>query len=120
MNDVVIIGPCTAGKSTLSRGLREQGFVAQIVAQEHSGIRALWQRHECRALVYLDVAIEQVHLRGRPGFPDWLLEQQQQRLASGRAAAHLYIDTTPLTIDTVLSTVLAFLLDQQIIPVDHL
>lgn len=109
MDDVVIVGPCAAGKSTLARGLRTYGLIAQPVAQEHSGVKGLWQHHAAHALVYLDVDLEQVHQRGRPGFPAWLHQQQHIRLQDARTAAHLYLDTSSLTVPQVLEHVLTFL-----------
>ncbi|HEY1012658.1 MAG TPA: hypothetical protein VGE07_08150, partial [Herpetosiphonaceae bacterium] len=114
--DVVLVGPCAAGKSTLAHGLREQGFRVQPVAQEHSGVRSLWRRHSTHALVYLDVDLANVHQRGRPAFPGWLHETQRERLRDARDAADLYLDTSPLSIPDVLSTVLEYLARQQIHP----
>jgi hypothetical protein len=109
MDDVVIVGPCAAGKSTLARGLREHGISARPVAQEHSGVRGLWRRHTSHALIYLDVDLAHVHARGRPEFPGWLHLQQRERLGDARAAADLYLDTSPLSIPDVLRQVLAYL-----------
>jgi len=116
MDDVVIVGPCAAGKSTLARALGEQGYHAHLIAQEHSGVRDLWRRHQARALIYLDVDIDQVHRRGRPNFPDWLHQQQKDRLREARAAASCYVNTAPLSIPDVLDQVLKFLAAANIRP----
>lgn len=117
MHDVVLIGPCAAGKSTLARRLRAEGLSVQIIAQEHSGIIDLWRRRPARALVFLDVNLAQVHRRGRPTFPAWLHDVQQTRLADARQAADLVVDTVPLSIDDVFATVRAFLAGAGIMPV---
>jgi shikimate kinase len=116
MDDVVIVGPCAAGKSTLARGLSEQGYHAHLIAQEHSGVRDLWRRHQARALVYLDVDLERVHQRGRPNFPAWLHQQQKDRLKEARDAAACYVNTAPLSIPDVLEQVLKFLAAANIRP----
>ena len=116
MVDVVVVGPCAAGKSTLAQGLRSLGFQVQPVAQEHSGVPRLWQRHPTRALVYLDVDLEHVHLRGRPAFPDWLQAKQRERLRQVFEAADFYLDTSLFSVDEVLRHVLDFLAQQQIKP----
>ncbi|MCA0351763.1 MAG: hypothetical protein LCH85_07175 [Chloroflexi bacterium] len=104
---VVIVGPCAAGKSTLRQGLETHGIQARVIAQEHSGIRGLWRKHQANYLIYLDVDLPAVHERGRPSFPAWLHNQQQQRLQEARAAADIYLDTTKHSINDVLNRVLS-------------
>ena len=116
MDDVLIVGPCAAGKSTLAQGLRAHGFSAHLVAQEHSGIANLWRKHEARAMLYLDVDLPNVHRRGRPAFPDWLHQKQRSRLLEAQQAADCYIDTAPLSIPDVLQRALSFLAERHIAP----
>lgn len=116
MDDVLIIGPCAAGKSTLARGLRDHGFSAHLVAQEHSGVANLWRKHSARAIVYLDVDLPNVHRRGRPDFPEWLHQKQHTRLQDAKRAADCYIDTAPLSIRDVLQQALRFLDEHHIAP----
>jgi len=118
MDDVLIVGPCAAGKSTLARGLRERGYRAHLVAQEHSGIRDLWRKHAAQVLVYLDVDIANVQRRGRPDFPEWLHQRQRQRLINAKNAAHCYVDTASLAIPDVLHRVLVFLSEHNITPLE--
>jgi hypothetical protein len=40
---IAAVGPCTSGKSTLVRALRERGYNAREVVQEHSYVPAMWQ-----------------------------------------------------------------------------
>lgn len=116
MDDVVLVGPCAAGKTTLARGLRAHGFRVHPIAQEHSGIRDLWRKHAAQSLVYLDVDLINVHRRGRASFPGWLHQEQRQRLAEARAGADYYLDTSGLSIAEVLQHVLEFLSSHQIVP----
>ncbi|MFD3165545.1 hypothetical protein [Herpetosiphon sp. NSE202] len=104
---VVIVGPCAAGKTTLRQGLETHGIQARVIAQEHSGIRGLWRKHQADYVIYLDVDLPAVHERGRPTFPAWLHNQQQQRLQEARDAADIYLDTTKHSINDVLRRVLS-------------
>ncbi len=114
MDDVVLVGPCAAGKSTLAVALREHGFSVHPIAQEHSGVRDLWRRHAAHVLVYLDVDLANVQQRGRPNFPDWLHQQQRERLAEAQHAADYYLDTSVHSIAEVQHLVLEFLAARQI------
>ncbi len=114
MDDIVLVGPCAAGKSTLTQALRQHGFSVHPIAQEHSGVRDLWRRHAAHALIYLDVDLANVHRRGRPSFPDWLHHQQRERLAEAQNAADYYLDTSVHSIPEVLHLVLKFLAARQI------
>ena len=119
IDDIVLVGPCAAGKSTLATELRGMGFRVHPVAQEHSGIRHLWRRHATHALVFLDVDLPHVHQRGRPNFPDWLHEKQRVRLSEARDAANLSVDTSSLSAPDVLHTVLDYLSSHDIEPHHH-
>ncbi|MBI3737884.1 MAG: hypothetical protein HY258_02430, partial [Chloroflexi bacterium] len=39
-----IVGPCGAGKSTLTAGLEREGFHCRHIAQEHSYVPSMWQK----------------------------------------------------------------------------
>ena len=111
--EIVVVGPCAAGKSTLVSGLRAQGFTAaRLVAQEHSGIPDLWALHgPPDVLVYLDVQAEAMNRR--QGRSDWTEETRAAevaRLERARLASHLYLATDDLTIPQVLDAVMSFLL----------
>lgn len=108
---IAVVGPCTAGKSTLARALRAAGYEARQPAQEHSYVPAMWQKlTQPDMLIYLDVDYETVAAR-RPknaGSPQRLAEQHQ-RLHHARQHCDLYLDTSKLTIAEVKAAVLAFL-----------
>ncbi len=118
MNDLVespiriaVVGPCSAGKSTLSSVLREAGFETRQPAQEHSIVPNMWQRlSNPDILIYLDTSYEQARLR-RPhinGGPE-RLEEQHRRLAHARQHCDYYLDTSELTSEEVREAVLFFL-----------
>ncbi len=112
-----VVGPCSAGKSTLVRALTERGYVARHIAQEHSFAPRMWQQiAHAEVLIYLDVSYA-VAQRRRP--MDWQpadLEEQRRRLAHARAHCDLYLATDDLTIDEVRQRVLAFLVRRGIGP----
>lgn len=105
-----IVGPCGAGKSTLVRALRARGIAAREIAQEHSGVPAMWQRiTRPDRLVYLDVSRETAERRLERELPlDWW-EEIIARLAHARAHADLIVETDNRTPEEVLEQVLAFL-----------
>lgn len=115
---VVIVGPCGSGKSTLAAQLAQRGYDAHIVAQEHSRVRELW-RHggEPDALIYLDASPPTITARRHNNFPAWLYAKQQQRLASARSHASLYLHTDRLSAAAVEHRVVDHL--QRVRPATH-
>jgi cytidylate kinase len=105
-----IVGPCSAGKSTLARGLVERGLPARALAQEHSFAPRMWRQiGQAAVLVYLDVSFA---VAQRRRWLDWRpedLEEQHRRLADARQHADFYLDTDSLTVEEVRERVLAFL-----------
>ena len=110
--NIVVVGPCAAGKTTLVAGLRAQGFAAaRLVAQEHSGIRDLWASPERpQVLIYLDA--QPATMNRRQGRSDWTTEARADlitRLERARRECDLYLPSDDLTIPQVLETVVQFL-----------
>ncbi len=120
VRDIIVVGPCGSGKTTLVKALTVRGYRARVVAQEHSGIRELW-RHagEPRALFLLDAEQSTIARRREDGFPAWLHEHQMHRLASARAHADLVITTDHASAEEVVQTVLRFLGSAGIMPHDR-
>lgn len=107
---VGIVGPCGAGKSTLVHALRARGIAAREIAQEHSGVPAMWQRvTRPRHLVYLDVSREVAERRLDQRFPPDAWQEMTARLSHARAHADLILETDTLTPDEIAERVLAFL-----------
>ncbi len=100
---VGIVGPCSAGKSTLGVRLRGDGYRVSEIAQEHSAVPDMWQRMtNPDVLVYLDVSMEVAARREGLSRPSsWWPAEREVRLAHARAHCDLYVDTTPLTPDDV-------------------
>ena len=108
--EVVVVGPCGAGKSTLVSALRARGFAARAVAQEHSIIPGLWRHAGMPAALILLEARRSTITRRRGGdFPGWLLRQQQERLALAREHADLRIATDEATPEQIVAEVVDYL-----------
>lgn len=108
---VAVVGPCSAGKSTLLPSLNDAGYEARQPAQEHSFVPDMWQRiTRPDILIYLDVSYPAARLR-RPhidGGPE-RLANQHVRLIHARNHCDYYLDTSDLTPLQVLQAVLIFI-----------
>lgn len=113
---VVVVGICAVGKSTLVDALRDEGFAALEVAQEHSEIPYLWARSNPDLVIYLDAADEVVGAR-RSYLGPQRLARERQLLDYARQKSDLNVDTTNKTASQVLCEVLEFLKDRQAAPV---
>ena len=102
---IVVVGPCASGKSTLVSRLKDLGFEAHAVAQEHSAVRELWKRKNPDVLIALDVSLDIVRARRSPTWLEAVYERQHERLASAYAAADLTIDTAEHDADEVVAIV---------------
>lgn len=112
---VAIVGPCVSGKSTLAGQLKEQGYEARPVSQEHSYVPAMWQRiTRPDVLIYLDVDYPQAKAR-RPRI-DWgpeRLVEQAKRLAHARTHCDLYLNTNQMSAAEVVEATLVFLRERK-------
>ena len=107
---IAIVGPCASGKSLLAQALRERGYNAREVVQEHSYVPTMWQRiTQPDLLVYLDVSWEVARRRrSTDAGADWWAELAH-RLRHARQHADFYVNSDELTPQEVLDRVLAFL-----------
>jgi nicotinamide riboside kinase len=112
-----IVGPCSAGKSTLINQLRESGYNCKHIAQEHSFVPDMWQKLvNPRALIYLDVSYETSMSRRKLNLTPLEFQEQENRLSHARDHAQIYVDTNPLTIGEVFHTVVESLNELSIFP----
>jgi hypothetical protein len=91
------------------RALRERGFNARTVAQEHSYVGHLWQRSNPDVLIYLDASLHTIRGRGRRRWSQSMLDDEHGRLRHAREHSDLYIPTDGLSPEDVTSRVLTFL-----------
>ena len=107
-----VVGPCGAGKSTLTDALDALGFPTRHIAQEHSYVKDMWKRiTNPDVLVFLQASFPVASQRKSKMF-HWSeadYNEQQRRLAHARENADLVIDTDNLSIQEVLDQVLAFI-----------
>jgi len=108
---IAVVGPCSSGKSTLTRRLLELGYEARHCTQEHSYVPDMWHRISRPTwLVYLDADFTTIARRRLPfGFGPEHLEEQLRRLAHAREHCDLYLRTDALTPEEVSQKVLEFL-----------
>ena len=108
---IKVVGMSASGKSTLVQSLRERGYDARPISQEHSSVSDLWRQFDVPVvLIYLDVSLECQRLR-RPDV-SWNRRyhgQEAARLRHARDHADLRIDTSTMTPSEVLAVVLVLL-----------
>ena len=109
---IAVVGVCASGKTTLVQGLREAGYDAYNVAQEHSGIHDFWNKRHPDILVMIDATLPAIKKRRVVYWDEERLEVQHHRLSDARAHADLYIQTDELDADAVREKVIAFINDQ--------
>jgi len=107
--NIVVVGVCSSGKSTLVRALRDKGYHARSVSQEHSYVPGLWERSNPDVLVYLDAGVHTIRGRGRTRWRQALLDEEHRRLQHARDHCHLYIPTDGLSPHDVASRVVTLL-----------
>ena len=100
---IAVVGPCASGKSTLVTRLRENGYDAHAIAQEHSAVRDLWKSKKPDLLIALDVSLEVVRQRRSPDWLEAVYVRQHERLKQAYAAADITIDTAEHDAEAVYS-----------------
>ena len=110
-----IVGPCSAGKSTLIANLRQHGYLGKHIAQEHSFVPDMWKRLvDPMVLIYLDVSYKVSMERRLLDMNSSEFDEQNDRLEHAHRNADLYLDTDNLTIQEVEKTVIDFLREKEI------
>lgn len=108
---IKVVGVSASGKSTLVRLLRERGYDARAVSQEHSEVQTLWKQFEPpRVLIYLDTSLEAQQQR-RPN-SQWdaaTLDEERSRLHNAYVEADLRVNNAEFTPEQLLSLTLAYL-----------
>lgn len=110
---IAIVGPCAAGKTTLANHLRQRGYDAEDVAQEHSHVQTMWKKIvNPDIVVYLDASLETIRARLNVEWEQEYLDELNRRLTDARAHADFVLDTRGLSESEVCERVLKFLRPQ--------
>lgn len=107
---IAVVGPCAAGKSSLVKRLKAEGYHIRAVSQEHSYAPDMWRRvSPTDVLIYLDAALETIARRRRISWGQERLDALNHRLRHARAHADFYLQTDALTFEEVVEQVKFFL-----------
>lgn len=105
-----VVGPCTAGKTTLINGLLINGYNAKQIAQEHSYVQDMWERlTHPDILIYLAVSYSYTMKRRNLNWSISEYNTQVDRLRHAREHADIHISTNSLSPQDVLDQVINFL-----------
>lgn len=97
--EIMIVGVCAAGKTTLVEKLREKGYRVETVSQEHSSNPYLWKRQEAFFLVVLDCDLETARKRRQRDIPPNRFMAQKEKLQKAREECDLLLSTDGLTVE---------------------
>lgn len=105
-----IVGPCAAGKTTLTKELKARGYHVKHIAQEHSYVPDMWKRTtHLDKLIYLDVSYEVSKERRKLNWTVDEYQKQIHRLSHARDHTDCYIATDNLSQEDVLRLSINFL-----------
>lgn len=110
---IAVVGVCASGKTTLVKNLKDAGFSAYNVAQEHSCIKKFWNKHQPEYLIMIDAGLAAIKKRRLVYWDESRLAAQHERLQDAKAHADLYIQTDDLDASQVLRKVVDFLTSQK-------
>lgn len=113
---ILIVGVCASGKTTLSLGLRELGYNARSLAQEHSVSGKLWQRYKPDLLIVLNCRYETIKQRKLISWGPKRYQAQLKLLANAREHATLIVDTDEFTPEELVKYVSGLLLELGVEP----
>lgn len=108
---VAVVGVCGSGKTTIVGRLRERGYEAYVVGQEHSVIPDLWNHLQPDRVVYLHASLGTVRERRGQDWPSWIYQLQEQRLRGAREHSHVIVDTGSLSVEETVERVVDALRD---------
>jgi deoxyadenosine/deoxycytidine kinase len=106
---IAVVGVCASGKTTLVKGLKDAGYDAYNVAQEHSGIHNFWNKHHPDILVMIDATLPAIKKRRLVYWDQERLDVQHKRLADAKAHANLFIQTDAHNADEVREQVIDYI-----------
>jgi len=101
---VAVVGICAVGKTTVVTGLRDAGYSAIEIAQEHSEVPYLWARSDPSFVVCLDAEDDVVWGRREYLHPE-RLRQQRDLLSYAKDKSDLELDVSDMDSEEVISRV---------------
>lgn len=105
-----VVGPCGAGKTTLTEALSRKGYRVTHIAQEHSFVPDMWKRlTKPDVLIYLEASYATTIERKALQWSEQEYREQINRLAHARQYADLVISTDDMSAEQVLNVVLDFI-----------
>jgi len=106
---IVIVGNCCSGKTTLANLLKDKGYNAKAVLQEHAISKKMWRRTKPDILVYLSCNLETAKTRRSFSWGQHRLDNQKKLLSDAYQNADLIIETDNLTKEEVCQKVIKYL-----------
>jgi deoxyadenosine/deoxycytidine kinase len=104
---ICIVGPCAAGKTSLAQRLRDLGYPARQIVQEHSYVADMWKRlSRPEVLIYLEATYETCSARKNLSWTRQEYEEQIHRLRHARQHCHIFIRTDGIDPSAVLAAAL--------------
>lgn len=101
-----VVGNCVSGKTTLVQGLKQAGYQAVNIPQEHSVTPRFWRKFNVDFLVFLTCTLATAQVRRKIPWGQIRLDQQAAILADARAHCQLHLPTDDYTIEEVLQLVI--------------
>jgi RNase adaptor protein for sRNA GlmZ degradation len=102
MVKIAIVGTCASGKTSVVAALRDRGYDAYAVAQEHSEIASLWAHLSPDRVVCLETSLATVRARREDDrWPQWIYDLQVGRLSDARSHADVVIQTDHLSVEMI-------------------
>lgn len=105
-----IVGPCGAGKTSISQGLIDIGYNVRQIAQEHSYVKDMWKKiSDPDILIFLEVSQSTIIRRKNFQFTKSDYSKQMERLSHAYQHADLVVNTDNKTVEDTLREILLFI-----------
>lgn len=103
---IAIVGPCASGKSSLAAKLKDAGYQARQIAQEHSYVPDMWQKlSQPEVLIFLDASYETCTERKALSWTPEEYQTQRKRLKHALDHSDIYLQTDELSEEEVFNKV---------------
>ncbi|SJZ72276.1 hypothetical protein [Selenihalanaerobacter shriftii] len=113
--DILIVGICASGKSSVVKRLNELGFKARACAQEHSCVKSFWAKLDPDVLVALDCSYDTIKERRNVQWGEKRIKVQKERLKDALENCDLYLKTDHLTLEETVDKIIEYLTSEGLI-----